>query len=145
MLVVCLSGCGSDSSKPAVTGPEPPQAKPTTGIWSAPAYGVVVDISDTDFTFYQFTSQYCQVYPLGELLGVDFDAFIDSTKVNSAGSALDTTLAGIKIPGIAMEKQDVLPQHCVDNLVASAGDAGYEFDPRRDFEIFWLTFSELYA
>lgn len=146
LLVLILSGCGSDSSsKPPVSEPEPPQLKATTGVWSAPAYGLVADIGETDFTFYQFTSQYCQVWPLSDFRGIDFDTLIASSEVNADGSVLDTTLGGIKNLGIAMEKQDTLPQHCIDNLVVSAGDANYEFDPQQEFEILWSSSNELYA
>lgn len=144
LLALALSACNSDSSnQPPVI--EPPQSKPTTGIWSAPAYGVVVNISETEFTFYQITSQYCQAYPLGEFLGMDFDSLIASSEVNDDSSSLVTTLGGVKVPGIVMEKQNTLPQHCIDSLVASAGDENYEFDPQQEFEIFWSSFNELYA
>ena len=146
LLVLILSGCNSGSSnRPPATEPEPPQPSPTTGVWSAPAYGLVADIGETDFTFYQFTSQYCQVWPLADFRGIDFDTLIASSEVNADGGVLNTTLGGIKNLGIAMEKQDTLPQHCIDNLVVSAGDANYEFDPQQEFEIFWSSFNELYA
>lgn len=146
-LVIVLSGCGSGSSrnKPPVIEPAPPQPSATTGVWSAPAYGLVADIGETDFTFYQFTSQYCQAWPFTDFTGIDFDTFIASSEVNTDGSILNTTLGGIKNLAISMEKQDTLPQHCLNNLVISSADANYKFDPQQEFEIFWSSFNELYA
>lgn len=146
LLVLTISGCNSGSSnRPPVSQPEVPQAKPTTGVWSAPAYGLVADIGETDYTFYQFTSQYCQIWPLSDFLDIDFDTLVASTEVNTDRSAIDTTLGGVKNLAIVMAKQDALPQHCIDNLVASAGEASYEFDPQQELEIFWASFNELYA
>ncbi|SMF06240.1 Periplasmic protease [Alteromonadaceae bacterium Bs31] len=144
IFVLILSGCSSDSNSNS-SGIEPSTPKPTTGIWSAPAYGVVVNISDTDYTFYQFTSQFCQTYPLEDYLGMDFDSLIASTEVNTGNGALITTLGGVKSPGIAMQKQTALPQQCIDNYVASIGEANYEFNPLVEFEILWSSFNELYA
>ena len=144
LLTCLLVGCSSGSSNPSAA-PELPQAKPETGIWTSQAYGLTVDIKDTDFTFYQFTSEYCQTYPIKNLLNIGFDSFIENTDLSVDGSSLVTTFAGWKVPGITMEKQGQLPLHCIDNIVLSSDEASYEFDPRQDFEIFWAAFNELYA
>jgi len=141
LLVLVLSGCSSDDNNKSPVIEE----SPTTGIWSAPAYGIVVDISETDFKFYQFTSEYCQAYPLEEYFSIDFEALVASSEAIDEGSYLYTTLAGIKVPGITMNKQDTLPQPCIDNFVPSIGEANYEFDPLLEFEIFWATFNKHYA
>lgn len=140
-LLLALSGCNSDNDNNA----EPPQVNDTTGIWSSLAYGFVADIGESDVTFYQFTSQYCQTYPLEQLIGVDFNRFIDSSVVNEDRNSMITTLGGVKQPGIVLDKQDALPQSCIDNLVASVGEANYEFDPQQEFEILWASFNEQYA
>ena len=67
---------------------------------------MTVDYNDLDFTFYPFTSEYCQSYPIKNLLGIGFDSLIASTEVNVEGNSLVTNLAGWKVPGIAIDKQD---------------------------------------
>lgn len=143
LVLLSFSGCHSDNddAEPEVEV----EAKATTGIWSAPAYGYVADITDTDFSFYQFTSEYCQKWPIGQLIDIDFDSFVESIEVSEDGLSMETSVAGRKTPGMVMTKQDSLPQQCVDNLVAAAGEVDYQFDPERDFEIFWQTYKEHYA
>jgi carboxyl-terminal processing protease len=144
LLTFLLAGCSSGSSNPSA-GPELYKPNPKTGIWTSQAYGLTVDINDTDFTFYQFTSEFCQTYPIKNLLGIGFDSFITSADVSVDGNSLTTTLAGWKIPGIAMEKRAQLPLNCIENIVHSLGEANYEFNPRQEFEVFWETFDELYG
>ncbi len=144
LMMLGIVGCGSDNKPELETEPEP-QVKVTTGIWSAPAYGVAANITDTNFSFYQFTSVYCQKWPIDQFIDIDFDSFIQSIEVSEDGMSMETTIAQRKTPGMVMQKQDVLPQQCIDNLVAGTGDASYEFNPERDFEIFWQTYKEHYA
>lgn len=143
LVLVSFTGCHSDDKddEPEVVLED----KATTGIWSAPAYGYVANITDTVFSFYQFTSESCQKWSIGQLTNIDFDSFIESIDVSDDGLEMQTTVAGRKTPGMVMTKQDALPQQCIDNLTASLGDADYQFSPERDFEIFWQTFNEHYA
>ncbi|CAA0107248.1 Uncharacterised protein [BD1-7 clade bacterium] len=145
LLIFLLAGCDSDNSQSSGGAGANTNVNAQAGIWVAPAYGIAVDIRANDFTFYQFTGDYCQIYPIVDLLGIDYERLVASFNVNDDGNILQTTLAGVKVPGIMMEKQNQLPQHCIDNLETAVGDANYEFSARRDFEIFWQTYNELYA
>jgi carboxyl-terminal processing protease len=146
ILALLVAGCSSGSSNSnSNTQAVAKLSKPETGIWTSQAYGLAADINDTDFTFYQFTRDYCQTYPIKSLLDIDFDGLIAGADVSVDGSTLKTTLAGWKVPGIVMEKQDQLPLNCIENIVPSMAEANYEFNPRQEFEIFWAAFDELYA
>ena len=139
-----LAGCNSsnDPKQPPVVDPE---IKVTTGIWSAPAYGVVVDITDDEYTLYQFTTDTCQTWAFGDFFGVDYASFIESIEVSSDESSMTTTLAELKFPGIIMEKQASLPDTCTIGLISQAGDDDYTFDAETQLNIFWQTFKEHYA
>jgi hypothetical protein len=47
-------------------------------------------------------------------------------------------------PGVEYEKVEQLPKVCEENLQKLKADTGYAFDAKKDFEIFWQTFNELY-
>jgi hypothetical protein len=106
---------------------------------------MVTKVTDTDFTFYQFTAEFCQKQDIEKSDGIDFDAFIASIKVSEDKKSMETTFAEHKVPGIVMTKQDSLPKQCTDNLLTVKGESGYTFDPQTDFKIFWQTFNEQYA
>lgn len=111
-------------------------------IWQAAAYGLVLQINSGTHQWYQLTSEHCQYFELG----VDHSALIDSVVMANDGQSMTTTVADLKVPGFAMSKLNALPDVCsTANIIANKGEAGYEFNAQRDFEIFWQTFKEHYA
>ena len=138
-----LAACNS-SNDPKTPVPEP-KVTVTTGIWSSPAYGVVVDITDDEYTLYQFTNETCQTWAFGDFFGVDYSSFIESIAVSSDQNSMTTTLAELKFPGIVMAKQASLPDNCTTALISQLGDDDYTFDAETELAIFWQTFNEHYA
>ena len=61
-----LAGCNS-SNDPKTPIPEP-EVKVTTGIWSSPAYGVVVDISDDEYNTFNHDN----------IIELNFNVFINT-------------------------------------------------------------------
>jgi len=145
LCVINLSGCNSNKKDPEPEIFPEPITKEITGIWSAPAYGMVADITDNDYTFYQFTSDSCQIFKFHERFNVDYASLIASTEINVDATSMTTSLSGLKFPGIVMNKQFALPDSCVSGLTAQLGDADYVFDAEAELDIFWQTFSEYYA
>ncbi|MFT4924092.1 MAG: carboxyl-terminal processing protease [Phenylobacterium sp.] len=161
VLCMVLTGCGSDRKSttpapvtaqvpvtpdtPATTTDPITSALPTTGIWSAPAYGYVLVIEDQQHGLYQHTSEYCQRLGLDEVDQEGHQALVDSIVLSDDQDSMVTTIAGQKVPGMAMTRLAALPDSCADSLLPQAGEEGYVFNPQQDFEIFWQTFNEQYA
>ena len=139
-----LAGCNS-SSDPTLPPVDEPEIKVTTGVWSSPAYGVVVDITDDEYTLYQFTSDTCQTWAFADFFGIDYSTFIDSIQVSSDQNSMITTLADLKFPGIVMDKKVSLPDSCTMDLISQLGDDDYTFDAETELNIFWQTFKEHYS
>ena len=137
-----LTACNSDSNP----DPQPePEIKATTGIWSAPAYGLVVDITDNDYSVYQLTSDTCQVLQFSNMFDVNYSSLISSINVSDDQNSMITSLAGLKTPGIVMNKQSTLPDSCTTELIKKYGDENYVFDAEAELNIFAQTFEEYYA
>src|SRR5690606_21277406 len=51
---------------------------------------------------------------------------------------------GVYPPGIKYEKLEQLPVNCEENLQSVKLDPDYRFDAKKDFDIFWQAFNELY-
>lgn len=129
----------SSSSSSLINSPE-------VGQWYAPAYGYVLSVSAETNVFtvktYSVTENYCLLQnvdaniPLGDL----------KHKYIYSNIARETLLEnkGVYPPGIEYEKVEQLPVVCKENLQKVKTDSGYGFDARKDFEIFWQTFNELY-
>lgn len=90
---------------------------------------------------YQTTQNFCQRFGLV----VDHDELLQSVTVSADKKSMQTTIAGLKVPGFVMSKLDALPDNCSTSLVANKGEANYQFNPEQNFEIFWQTFNEFYA
>lgn len=119
---------------------------PEVGYWYAPAYGYVLSVSADSGVFtvktYSVTENYCV------LQNVDANLLLDDFKhkyiySNAVREALLES-KGIYPPGVEYEKVEQLPKVCEENLQKVKMDSGYTFDAKKDFEIFWQTFNELY-
>ncbi len=119
---------------------------PEVGHWYAPAYGYVLSVSADSGFFtvksYSVTENYCV------LQNVDANLLLDNFKhkyiySNAVREALLES-KGIYPPGVEYEKVEQLPKVCEENLQKVKMDSGYTFDAKKDFEIFWQTFNELY-
>lgn len=135
-----LSACHHEKDKETNTPPVD-VISPLVGVWQAPAYGLVLDLQNNSHQFYQVTSESCQRFELD----LDHDEFVSSIVLSDDVSSMVTTLSGLKDPGIKLDKENSLPDFCMNNLTANKGEANYQFDAQRDFEIFWQTFSQHYA
>ncbi|NQZ12402.1 MAG: S41 family peptidase [Algicola sp.] len=152
-LSLLLSACGSSNTPSSTTStpqPQPttqpaPVVLPTTGVWYAPAYGLVMDVAQNNHTWYQVSGDYCQKFNMNIMTQYNHADLLASMVVSDDQQSVVSTIAGQKIPGVTMDKQAALPEACADNLIARSGEAGYAFDPQRDFEIFWQTFELHYA
>ena len=137
-LSLILSGCKDDNNTPDIPATS---ADPLVGIWQAPAYGQVLDMQADSHQLYQLTSVSCQ--------RIEFDMAHDKLKssmqLSVDNNSIVNTFTGVKNPGIVMNKQNSLPDLCVNDLIANKGEANYQFDAQQDFEIFWQTFSQYYA
>lgn len=152
LAALALTGCNSKNKSPTVVEPpvvqppvvaEPPN--PKLGIWSSPAYGRIYEISETDNGFqaalYRITQSYCvpattTVYNSAEELDYVTTLIDDGLAFREPGQEI--------MPGVMYQSMDELPENCANELVTVKGQEGYEFDARRDFEIFWETFNEIY-
>lgn len=145
LLTTALVACGSSSSKKKEpikeTVIEEPTILVTTGIWHAPAYGLVFDVSSDDFEIYQTTTNFCQRFELE----IDHADLLESMIVSEEQTTALTTIAGLKVPGITIIKQESLPDICINDLLVEKGEVNYQFNAQQEFEIFWQTFDEYYA
>ena len=135
---VCLSACHNDTKQAYIPMNT---AEPLVGIWQAPAYGYVLDMLADSHQLYQFTSQTCQRIEFD----LDHDELKSSMQLSNDTDSIINTFTGAKDPGIVMNKENSLPDLCVNDLTANKGEADYQFDAQQDFEIFWQTFSQYYA
>jgi carboxyl-terminal processing protease len=133
------SSSSSSSNSSLINSPE-------VGQWYAPAYGYVLSVSAEGGVFtvktYSVTENYCLIQ------NVDANLALAELKHKYIYSnfARETLLEnkGVYPPGIEYEKVKQLPVVCKENLQKVKTDSGYGFDARKDFEIFWQTFNELY-
>ncbi|MBU2972451.1 S41 family peptidase [Pseudoalteromonas sp. C2R02] len=141
--IALLSACNDSDSKnkrPLIADIE----KTEIGVWSAPAYGWVIDIQNSSYKFYQTTSQYCHEFKLDEST-LSYDSLINSIALSDDKDSLISTIGGIKTPGVEMTRALSLPKNCIDNVLKQQGEEGYVFNPEQDFEIFWQNYKEHYA
>ena len=137
-LSLCLSACNNDNDLADIPTNN---IEPLVGIWQAPAYGYVLDMLADTHQLYQFTSESCQRIEFD----LDHDELKSSMQLNNDTNSIVNTFTGAKDPGIVMNKENSLPDLCVNDLTANKGEANYQFDAQQDFEIFWQTFSQYYA
>lgn len=131
----------SSSSNPSVPD------SPYLGQWHAPAYGYVLSVSADSNSFtvknYSVTTKDCL------LQNVDSNLSLSDLKKDYLYSNKPTEMLRQNIPdylpAITFEKLNALPKVCEDNLQKVKTDAGYSFDAKKDFDIFWNTFNELYV
>lgn len=117
------------------------------GQWHAPAYGYVLSVSADSNVFtvknYSVTANECL------LQNVDTNLSLSDLKKDYLYSDTPTEILQENIPdylpAVTFEKLEALPKVCEDNLQKVKTDAGYSFDAKKDFDIFWNTFNELYV
>jgi carboxyl-terminal processing protease len=138
--VLSSSSSNSSSSNSSLAN------SPEVGHWYAPAYGYVLSVSAERDVFtvntYSVTENYCV------LQNVDAHLPLDDLKHKYIYSNImrETLLEsnGIYPLGVEYEKVEQLPVVCEEKLQKVKTDSGYTFDAKKDFEIFWQTFNELY-
>lgn len=116
------------------------------GYWYAPAYGYILSVSAEGEVFtvntYSVTENYCV------LQNVDANLPLEDLKrkyiYSNIGREALLESKGAYPPGVEYEKVKQLPVVCKENLQKVKTDSGYAFDARKDFEIFWQAFNELY-
>lgn len=117
------------------------------GLWHAPAYGYVLSVSADNNVFtvknYSVTEDNCLVQ------SVETNRSLSDLEKEYVYSNTPTEMLRQNIPdylpAVVFEKRETLPKVCTDNLQKVKTDAGYSFDAKRDFDIFWNTFNELYV
>lgn len=147
---VLLSGCSNGPDDvPETEPPAPaPEENLLMGVWSAPAYGQLYQFGRTEsgYTSTRFlvTQDSClSGGTLNNLTAADLDAV---TRVSENPDQIEIHRAGEELtPGVEHLRLDSIPELCTESLLPIKGNSGYEFDPRRDFQIFWNTFNELYV
>lgn len=137
-LSVCLSACHDDNEQADIPINN---IEPLVSIWQAPAYGYVLDMQADSHQLYQFTSETCQRIEFD----FDHDELKSSMQLSNDTDSIINTFTGAKDPGIVMNKENSLPDLCVNDLTANKGEADYQFDAQQNFEIFWQNFSQYYA
>src|SRR6187551_2770937 len=145
-LSVSSSSALSSSSSNSSSSNSSLANSPEVGHWYAPAYGYVLSVSAEGGVFtvktYCVTENYCL------LQNVDANLALAELKYKYiySNSARETLLEskGAYPPGVEYEKVKQLPVVCEENLQKIKTDFGYAFDARKDFEIFWEAFDELY-
>jgi carboxyl-terminal processing protease len=118
-----------------------------TGEWYASAYGSILSITAEQGRYavktYSLTKDYCL------LQDINTDLAVDELKQkygysNSIGEKLLET-RGHYSPSVEFKKIASLPNLCKENLQKLKGEPAYTFDAKKDFEIFWQSFNELYV
>ena len=121
-------------------------SSPYLGYWYAPAYGYVLSIS-VENNFYKLDT-YSVTKNSCLLQNIDVDLSLDDLKQGYDYSNLAQEVLlqkkGDYLSGIEYEKLELFPMACKENLQKVKYDTGYIFDAKKDFEIFWQSFSELY-
>jgi hypothetical protein len=143
---VSISSAPSPSSSSSSSSSSSLANSPELGHWYAPAYGYVLSVSAEGGVFtvktYSVTENYCL------LQNVDANLPLSDLKHKYlySNSTRETLLEskGVYPPGVEYEKVEQLPVVCANNLQTLKTDSGYVFDARKEFEIFWQTFNELY-
>ncbi|MES2826256.1 MAG: S41 family peptidase [Pseudomonadota bacterium] len=119
---------------------------PEVGQWYAPAYGYVLSVSVENNLYkvktYSVSKSYCLLQDVASNLPLD-----ELKREYVYSNPMKETLLESKgeyPPGIEYEKVEQLPKACDENLQKVKADTGYTFDAKKDFEIFWQAFDELY-
>lgn len=142
VLAAILTACGdSDSDDPVVTGPHRFE-----GIWSAPAYGTVIEIDRDRFRQYDVTRSSCLISETESGLSLaDYESVfaLDQSGSELSDPGFNGTM-NFHAPAVRYQKQSSLPEACAQPI-SQRGQSGYQRDPLRDYQIFWDTFDELYV
>ncbi len=144
-LAVCtsllLGACSSSDN-------DSEQPNSVEGIWSAPAYGKIVEFNRSGngytSTLFHVTDSSCLHGKLESNLTADDLARI--TRLTQTENQIEIRRAGaVLAPGVVYTRLMQLPDLCTDTQrVAVKGESGYQFNPQRDFQILWDTYNELY-
>lgn len=108
---------------------EPPEALMPPGMWVTRGYGIVLETTDTEYTLYEYASEYCLIAGTGPIF--ELNSFF--AEVESTDELLRVRVAG-SIGWTEGDAIDNLPAVC-STLEPSVGDAGYSFDAIRHLEI----------
>ncbi|MGB1091354.1 MAG: S41 family peptidase [Oceanobacter sp.] len=152
---LALTGCGSDDTKSSSSADinlsnhlnnsatSTGQEVERQGIWYAPEEGSLVIISSDSLTAYDLVGDYCQW--VDEMSPEDMD--LDEWQLSEDGKTMEQTFTayGVTLSEFRLNKLETLPEACnSEHVIAQIGEADYEADALRDFEIFYQTFEHFY-
>ena len=136
--LISVTACSSDDTDPA-------DSSRFEGIWTSAPYGTTYRIQNEQVEIYEHGSEFCL---LAETVGgVTESALAEIFRLSADQQSLtDPGLYGtteFHAPTQVYALSTELPPTCT-NPLPLVGDAGYERDPKRDFDVFWQTFDEYY-
>ena len=145
LTLITIAACNGNKPNSHIE-PEPTFTK-HLGIWSAPAYGEIIQYTESNGQFlmntYYVTSVSCLLAEENDLLSPqEISATIKINANESQLELIDTEQ--FLTPGIVYDRIDNLPQNCLSELYPLAHNEGYAFNPERDFQIFWNSLNEYY-
>ncbi|QEY16305.1 hypothetical protein D0C16_10125 [Cellvibrio sp. KY-GH-1] len=121
-------------------------SSPYVGHWYAPAYGYIASVVEVGAVYtvktYSTTKNYCILQKV--VSGLSLDKLKQSYTYSNTVKEVLVENKGYYPPGVEYEKVQSLPVVCEKNLQILKSNTGYTFDAKKDFEIFWQTFNELY-
>lgn len=144
VMAVALSACGGskDTSNINISAIN----NDYKGSWVAQDKGLVIDITQSAFNIYRFTSDYCLVEDSYENVSND-----DINQIlNLANDKNSLYWFGgfgpqdIQAPGFTLLKQNQLPLSCANGIIPSIDDQNYVRNPELTFDIFSQIFAEYY-
>ncbi|MEM1145463.1 MAG: hypothetical protein AAGI88_23055, partial [Pseudomonadota bacterium] len=139
LLAACDGGGGgarAPSAPPSSTPRPPAIAAVYQGKWLAAGYGRVLEIGTDSLRLLDYTDSYCLVNAdETEVTTEDIESLF-----RLSGNQLEwfssVGTAEFGAPAVRFQSVDSLPESCDQNLTPTAGEVGYERDPRRDLRLF---------
>lgn len=154
-----LTGCNNSSTPPPppqVVTPHPPTVTPQPpvvdnsvptelrGIWQAPGYGEVMEITANTVSTYLYTSDFCVL----NLVLENVTAEAIQTRLRTEGQGIidfgSYGTAEHHAPGKRYHAANALPESCNTNLIARIQEDNYIVNPERDAAFFAQIFDEYY-
>jgi hypothetical protein len=116
------------------------------GIWSAPAYGRIIEIVGDQYRQFELTESSCLLSEEeSEVSLEDYESVFEvDPELQTLTDPGFNGVIGFHAPAVKYHRIEALPETC-EQPIAQVDDPGYQHDPWRDFELFWDTFNELYV
>jgi len=142
LLAATISACGSQEKSDTLKT----SAHRFEGIWSAPAYGQILEIKRDAFREYSLTASHClledQQYDVS-LQEYESELELSEDRQNLSFQNADGAI-DIHAPTVEYQRLEDLPVVC-EQPAKTVSQAGYQRDLQRDYKILWDTFDELYV